>query len=71
MIDGIVTWLGIGFVTFLILVIIYTGKKILVQVFTSADGLIERVTVNHRLSTTLPWGPSIEVSEDCSNASCA
>jgi hypothetical protein len=39
-------------------------KKILVQVFTSADGLIERVTVNHRLSTNLPWGPSIEVSED-------
>ena len=25
MIDGIVTWLGIGFVTFLIVVIIYTG----------------------------------------------
>ena len=25
MIDGVVTWLGIGFVTFLILVIIYTG----------------------------------------------
>ncbi len=46
-------------------------KKILVQVFTSADGLIERVTVNHRLSVNLPWGPSIEVSEDCLDASCA
>ena len=46
-------------------------RKILVQVFTSADGLIERVTVNHRLSTDLPWGPSIEVTEDCYDASCA
>jgi hypothetical protein len=46
-------------------------RKLLVQVFTSADGLIERVTVNHRLSTTAPWGPSIEVTEDCSNDSCA
>ena len=25
MIEGLVTWLGIGFVTFLIVVIIYTG----------------------------------------------
>lgn len=46
-------------------------RKILVQVFTSADGLIERVTVNHRLSPTAPWGPSIEVQEDCSSESCA
>ena len=46
-------------------------RKLLVQVFTSADGLIERVTVNHRLSTDAPWGPSIEVTEDCYDASCA
>jgi hypothetical protein len=46
-------------------------RKLLVQVFTSADGLIERVTVNHRLSTNAPWGPSIEVTEDCSNDLCA
>jgi hypothetical protein len=45
-------------------------KKLLVQVFTSAEGLIERVTVNHRLSPNSPWGPSIEVTEDCSNESC-
>jgi hypothetical protein len=46
-------------------------RKLLVQVFTSAEGLIERVTVNHRLSHTAPWGPSIEVTEDCLNESCA
>jgi hypothetical protein len=46
-------------------------RKLLVQVFTSADGLIERVTVNHRLSQDLPWGPSIEVTEDCLDESCA